>query len=77
MIAIKLTIALLSVSNIVGFSTFRPRSFASSMHASTTAEEVPFYAETDEPSIYEKIGIEPEEIGLGIDPEEVFEWIGT
>jgi len=71
------TITLLLLSSINAFSTFQPRPFASCMRASSVAEEVPLVVTTDEPSIYERIGVEEDEIGMGIDPEAVLEWIGT
>ena len=31
----------------------------------------------DKASVYEKIGIEKDQLAMGINPEEVLEWIGT
>ena len=41
------------------------------------AEEVSTSVEGEEQSIYEKLGFTEEKIAIGVDPEEVLEYLGT
>ena len=51
-----------------------PSRSISILSESATAEAE---TKTDAASVYEKIGIDKDELAMGVNPEEVLQWIGT
>ena len=69
---------LLSITSSSAFTTpFVTKPSINRYLSASTAEETDFQSQLEGPSIYDKLGFKEEELAIGLDPEEVLQWLGT